>query len=68
MQSSLPSLAVWLISNEFTWREGNIVGLLSKMSRKKPHIDITSLSLHDMKLENSDLCFVLTNFVFRQNT
>lgn len=65
MQSSLSFLAFWLISNEFTWGEGNIVDLLSKYS-EKTHIDITTLCLHDMKLENSDLCLVLTNFVFTQ--
>lgn len=61
----MPFLASWLISNEFTWGEESIVDLLSKISRKK-HIDVITLHLHDMKLENSDLCFVLTNFVFTQ--
>lgn len=43
MQSQLYVLAIWLISDEFTWGKGNIVSLLSKMSMKKKHIDTLQL-------------------------
>lgn len=35
MQSQLYVLAIWLISDEFTWGKGNIVSLLKKKNERK---------------------------------
>lgn len=68
MQSQLYVLAIWLISNEFTWGKGNIVSLLSKMSMKKTktYRYLVTPCLHDVKLKNYDLCFVPLNLTFGQ--